>query len=81
VLLEGWRPEERPEGGACGAVESHVASSFELFGAQGATRLTGSDDALAEEDVARVHPGLHEEPGEEAHAGRRTAAPDPTHIY
>jgi hypothetical protein len=28
-----------------------------------------------------VHPGLHEEPGEEAHAGRRTAAPDPTHIY
>jgi hypothetical protein len=61
-------------------VEGHVASRFELLGAQRAARFIGGDDALAEEDVARVNPGLHEESGEEPHAGGRAAAPDESRV-
>jgi hypothetical protein len=72
--------EGGPERGDCRAVEGHVAGRFELLGAQRTARFINGDNALAEEDIARVHPGLHEEPGEEPHTGGRTAALDESRV-
>jgi hypothetical protein len=68
--------EQSPEWSDHGAVEGHMAHSLEPCVAERTSDIVDGEDGLAEEDVARVHPRLRQQPSEKLHLRRRTADPD-----
>lgn len=74
--LGGVFPNRRPEPTGKRAPEDEMIGGLQGLGAEGAASSRGLDDVLAEEDIPRVNPSLHQKPGEEANLTRGKVPPD-----